>query len=211
MIRSARSILAKPAVYQLWTKAVGSQIFVDRLVNEYIRPNPDSRILEIGCGPGTMVSSLPQSGYLGFDLSPEYIEQARKRFPKAQFLCERVSRFSLSQTQEFDLAIAIGIVHHLDDAEAVRLFQIAYDALKPGGKLVTVDGVFTKDQSAAARYLLNRDRGEHVRMTHEYVRIASQIFHDVKPIIRNDLLRIPYTHLILECVRPALSKENRAS
>lgn len=211
MIRAARSVLATPAVYQLWTKAVGSHKFVNYLVNEHIRPKTDSRVLEIGCGPGTMVPSLPQSGYLGFDLSPEYIEQARKRFPKAQFLCERVSQFSLTKTQEFDVAIAIGIVHHLDDAEAVQLFQIAYAALKPNGRLVTVDGVFTKDQSAAARYLLSRDRGEHVRSQDEYVRIATQVFHDVKPIVRNDLLRIPYTHLILECVRPALSKETRAS
>ena len=97
--------------------------------------------------------------------------------------------------------LALGIVHHLEDGEATQLFQIGYDALKPGGKLVTVDGVWTRDQSQAARWLLARDRGEFVRSEKEYLGIASQVFGRVKPSVRHDLLRIPYSHLIMECVR----------
>jgi SAM-dependent methyltransferase len=205
MLQSIRSALAVPAVYQLWSNVVGGPACLKALINEYIQPGVDSRILEIGCGPGTIVPYLPQSGYLGFDLSSKYIEQARRRFPKAKFVCERVSKFSLAQQQSFDVVVAIGIVHHLDDAEAGQLFQIAHDALKPGGRLVTVDGVFTNDQSAAARWLLARDRGEYVRSEQEYVRLASQVFGEIKPIVRHDLLRIPYTHLILECARSAVS------
>jgi len=138
---------------------------------------------------------------VGFDLSFKYIEMARKRFPQAQFVCERVSEFSLAQQQSFDAVLALGIVHHLDDQEGRQLFQIAYDVLKSGGKLVTLDGVWTDDQSPTARWLLARDRGEYVRNEQEYVRIASQVFRNVRPSIRHDLLRIPYSHLILECVR----------
>ena len=97
--------------------------------------------------------------------------------------------------------LALGIVHHLDDREALQLFQIAEKALKPGGKLITLDGVWTGRQSAAARALLARDRGEFVRSEEGYVRIASRVFDNVKASIRHDLLRIPYTHIILECVR----------
>ena len=88
------------------------------LVNEYVQPRVGARILEIGCGPGTIVGYLPPSDYLGFDLSPEYIEQAKRRFPNARFVCERVSQFSLAKEQSFDVVLALGIVHHLDDAEA---------------------------------------------------------------------------------------------
>jgi cyclopropane fatty-acyl-phospholipid synthase-like methyltransferase len=112
-----------------------------------------------------------------------------------------VSQFSLAQEQSFDAVLAIGIVHHLDDQEAGQLFQIAYNALNSGGKLVTFDGVWTDDQSSAARWFLARDRGEHVRREGEYVKVASQVFADVRATVRHDLLRIPYTHLILECVR----------
>jgi cyclopropane fatty-acyl-phospholipid synthase-like methyltransferase len=202
MLKSLRSVLSMPRAYDLWWKMVGGPSWARALVNEYIRPTQGARILEIGCGPGTFVPYLPEnSEYLGFDLSPKYIEQARKRFPHAQFVCERVSEFSLASQNSFDVVLAIGIVHHLEDPEAKTLFQIGHDALKPGGKLVTADGVWTKDQSSTARWLLARDRGEHVRSEKEYVGIASQVFPEVKASVRHDLLRIPYSHMILECVR----------
>jgi cyclopropane fatty-acyl-phospholipid synthase-like methyltransferase len=201
MLQSIRSVLAVPAVYNLWWKLIGGPAWAKVLVNEYVQPRVGARVLEIGCGPGTIARYLPRTDYVGFDVSPQYIEMARKRFPQAQFVCERVSQFSLASSRTFDTVLAIGILHHLDDHEARQLFQIAYDALKSDGKLVTFDGVWTNDQSAAARWLLARDRGEHVRNKEEYVRIASEVFAHVKASVRHDLLRIPYTHLILECIR----------
>ena len=201
MLQSLRSLLAIPAAYNLWWNVVGGPAFAKVLVRDYLQPSVGARILEIGCGPGTIVGYLPQVEYFGFDLSSEYIEMARKRFPQAQFVCERVSRFSVAQQRSFDAVLALGIVHHLDDQEAGQLFQIAYDALKSGGKLVTFDGVWTNDQSPAARWFLTRDRGEYVRNEGEYVKIASAVFANVRASVRHDLIRIPYSHLILECVR----------
>ena len=201
MLSSIRSVLSIPSAYQMWWRAVGGAHLADELVHGYIALQPGARILEIGCGPGTIVPYLPPSEYLGFDISPEYIEQARKKFPRARFVCQRVGQFSLEEHGTFDAVLALGIVHHLDEEEAQRLFQIGCDALKPGGQMVTVDGVFTENQSPAARWLLSRDRGECVRSEQDYVRIASQVFPNVKPTIRHDLLRIPFTHLILQCNR----------
>jgi len=201
MIRTIRSVLAVPQAYQLFWNVIGAPARSRTLVGEYIRPRAGDRILEIGCGPGTIVPYLPACEYVGFDASAEYIEQARRRFPQARFVCERVSEYRLPEAAYFDRVLALGIVHHLDDAEALQLFQIAEKALKPGGKLVTLDGVWTGRQSAAARALLARDRGEFVRSEEGYVRIASRAFDNVKASIRHDLLRIPYTHIILECIR----------
>jgi SAM-dependent methyltransferase len=201
MLESLRSVLAIPAAYNLWWNVVGGPRSTKVLVREYLQHKVGARVLEIGCGPGTIVGYLPQVSYLGFDLSPQYIAMARKRFPQAQFVCERVSQFSLPKQQSFDAVLALGVVHHLDDEEAGQLFQIAHDALKSGGKLITVDGVWTSDQSPAARWLLERDRGEHIRNEVEYVNIASRVFANVRASVRHDLIRIPYSHLILECVR----------
>jgi 2-polyprenyl-3-methyl-5-hydroxy-6-metoxy-1,4-benzoquinol methylase len=201
MIQYLRSALSIPSAYQLWGNLIGGPACVKILVNEYVQPRVGVRILDIGCGPGIIVSYLPPCQYLGFDLNPRYIEVAKRRTPNAQFVCERVSQFSLAKEQNFDVVLALGIVHHLDDAEALQLFQIAYCALKQGGKLVTFDGVYSDGQSTASRWLLSKDRGEYVRSETEYVGIASQIFSNVRPSVRHDLLRIPYTHLILECFR----------
>ena len=200
-LRSLRSVLDVPTIYNLWWRSVGGPGVVKVLVAEHVQAGVGARILEIGCGPGTILDYLPDCEYVGFDISPRYVEMARKRFPRAQFICESVSRFSLEKPQQFDAVLAFGVVHHLDDQAATRLFQIAHDALKSGGKLVTFDGVFTADQSPIARWLLARDRGEYVRSEPEYLKVASKVFGNIKPTIRHDLLHIPYTHLILECIR----------
>lgn len=199
MLETIRSLLAIPQAYQLFWNAIGGPERSRILVRDYIRSRPGDRILEIGCGPGTIVPFLPECDYVGFDSNPHYIRQASKRFPKAKFVCERVSRFNSEQTSYFDIVLALGIVHHLDDPEALQLFEIARDALKPGGRLLTLDGVWTEHQTRAAKYLLARDRGQFIRSEEEYLRIASQVFPHTRSSVREKLLRIPYTHIILEC------------
>jgi len=201
MIRRLRSILAVPGIYQLFFNLIGAPHRSRTLVREYIRPQKGCRILEIGCGPGTIVPFLPECEYLGFDLSPDYIQKARKRYPYARFVCERVSHYALPGAAYFDTVLALGILHHLDDVEALQLFQIAHQALKTAGRLITLDGVWTNHQSRTARYLLARDRGQFVRTEEAYMRIAAHSFSEIKSSIRHGLLRIPYTHIILECTR----------
>lgn len=201
MFETIRSVLALPQAYQLFFNVIGAPERSRILVREYIRPRPGDRILEIGCGPGTIVPYLPATEYVGFDASAEYIEQARMRFPGAKFVCDRVSEFTLPQGDRFDIVLALGILHHLDNEEALQLFRIAHDALKPGGKLVTLDGVWTQDQSAAARYIQAHDRGQFIREEKAYLELGGRIFATIRSSIRHDLLRIPYTHVILECIR----------
>jgi SAM-dependent methyltransferase len=197
-----RSVLSLPGAYRWFWKAIGGPGYIKRYVEEYVKPQSGCRILDIGCGPGTVVPYLGDIEYTGFDSSAEYIEAARRQFPRLTFVCARVSEYRPRQ-EHFDVALALGVVHHLDDAEAQHLFQLAHDALRPGGELVTLDGVFAPRQSPVARYLARHDRGKFVRNQHGYVQIASRVFPTVKDTIRHDLLRIPYTHIILECVRPA--------
>jgi 2-polyprenyl-3-methyl-5-hydroxy-6-metoxy-1,4-benzoquinol methylase len=201
MIETIRSVLDSPLGYRAWSKLLGVRRYSQVLVKEHIRPESTDRILDIGCGPGTLAPFLPTAGYVGFDASSEYIALARKRFPSLHFVCERVSEYTLAEHGHFDIVLACGILHHLDDEEAVQLFRVAHEALKPGGRLVTHDGVWTRDQSRIAKYLLARDRGQFVRTEEQYVTLASEVFSTVRHQIRHDLLWIPYTHILLECSR----------
>jgi SAM-dependent methyltransferase len=99
----------------------------------------------------------------------------------------------------FDLAIAVGVLHHLNDAEALQLFQMAQAALKPAGRLITLDNCYRDGQSRIARFLISKDRGQYVRASDAYRNLALSVFPEVKASIREDLLRIPYTQVILEC------------
>ncbi len=131
-----------------------------------------------------------------------YIRAAQRRFGnRGSFLCKYISMNALPNMAQFDIALALGVVHHLNDHEATELFQLAGVVLKPGGRLVTLDGVYCHDQSRVERFVLSKDRGRHVRTRNGYLDLASKVFGTVNVTIRRDLLRIPYTHIILECTK----------
>ena len=199
-----KSILEQPFIYKLFSATVGAHHSISTFVNEYVRPVSGERILDIGCGPGKILDHLPQVDYFGFDFSPSYIESATRLYGhRGQFFCQRVSeaKVFLEHPQSFDIVLAVGVLHHLDDAEAMQLFDIAKRALKKGGRLVTYDGCYLRDQSRAAKYLLSRDRGQFVRDKQGYTGLARSSFDDVRAFIRDDLLRIPYTHIIMVCTK----------
>lgn len=195
-------LLSQAGVYRLFARLVGAAHGRRLYVGRYIRPRAGDRILDIGCGPADILEALPAVDYHGFDLSADYIGSARKRFgSRGQFQVEAVNAELVRKYAGFDLVLATGVLHHLTDAGAVDLFRVAHAALKPGGRLVTLDGCFQSGQSFVARQLLRQDRGKHVRDEAAYVALARQVFGEITPAVTTDLLRIPYTHLIMECRR----------
>jgi cyclopropane fatty-acyl-phospholipid synthase-like methyltransferase len=202
MLTRLRPILDRPFFYELYHNIIGAGYRSRVLIEEYIRPHPGDRILDIGCGPGNILPYLPECDYLGIDASESYIKSARLRYShRGQFVCKRVSHHNVHEFGTFDIVLALGLVHHLNDAEANDLFRLAYTALKPGGHLITMDGCYLPGQSAAKRYFLSRDRGRYIRSREEYIRLAQVWFDKVTPYLREDVLRIPYTTLFLDCMR----------
>jgi len=202
MIELIRPILDRPFFYELYHSLIGANYRSRVLVADYIRAKPSDRILDIGCGPGNMIPFLPECRYLGVDVNDSYIASAKRRYGhRGEFICQHVSHHNVEQLGSFDVVLALGLVHHLNDSEARDLFRLGYTALRPGGRLITNDGCYTGEQSAVERYLLSRDRGQYVRNEYEYVALAHSYFQTVIPHLRSDVLRIPYTHLIMECVR----------
>ena len=197
------SLLALPAVYRMFGRFVGGDAYRIYMA-DYVKPVKAEKIFDIGCGPGDIIEYLPPVDYVGFDINSKYIEAANSRFgARGRFYCGDVGLSSLDEEAgTFDLALATGVVHHLDDAHANRLFELAYRALKPGGRLITFDGCLVASQPKLARWVVSRDRGQFVRTQEHYERLASRYFPRVEAFVRHDLLRIPYTHLILQCSKP---------
>lgn len=175
-----------------------------RYVREFVRPFAGCRVLDIGCGPADILEHLPGfiGEYAGFDMNPEYIEAARRRWgSRGSFRCERVDAAMTGARGHYDIALANGIVHHLDDAEARALFSVASRALRPGGRLITYDNVYIDNQHWFARWLIDRDRGKAVRTREAYEGLARGSFRQVECRILHDTLRVPYTILVMSCVK----------
>jgi SAM-dependent methyltransferase len=191
-----RSILGWPAVYSAFRCLVGGNL--REYVDTYINARPGDRVLDIGCGPGDILKILPEVDYLGVDISEQYIASARARYgSRGRFECKAVHDVVVEEPSSYDLVMANGVIHHLDDDEAIRLFEHARDALKPGGRLVTGDPCFVDGQSPVARWIVRKDRGKYVRTRDAYLGLASRAFSDVTSEIRHDMIRIPFTHIIM--------------
>jgi SAM-dependent methyltransferase len=194
-------ILSLPAGYRFLRSAVGGGKLWRTYLDEYVQPAAGEKVLDVGCGPADVLTYLPNVEYTGIDYSPEYINSAKTRFgSRGRFLCSDVSGVTLEKEQgTFDLAMATGVVHHLDDQQASNMFSLVRLALRPNGRLITFDGCYVPGQSNMARLSLSNDRGKFVRPLAEYQRLASAQFSKVRCHLRHDLLRIPYTHLIMRC------------
>jgi len=194
-----RSILSIPFAYSLYQKIVFPR---DKLIRDYIKPYPGQKVLDIGCGTGNILKYLPEADYLGIDSSYEYIQTAKKQHnrTRASFQHVGIHNIALDEVKHFDIALAIGVLHHISDEEALSLFKTAQNALKPGGRLIAVEPCYVDDQSFLAKWIISKDRGQNVKDKNGYNQLASQIFNKLNIDIRHDLLRIPYTLAIIECI-----------
>lgn len=197
-----RKILSNPQVYAFLQNLLRGKASKCRFINDYIRPFPNMRLLDIGCGPADILADLPQNiHYVGFDASQKYIEAARNRFgSRGRFFQDYVTEASLEELGEFDLVMSLGVMHHLDDNEVHSLSALAYQAVRPEGCFLTIDPSFVSGQHWLARFLAGKDRGKNVRSPEEYESLINEnIQWNTVVSVKHDLLRLPYTHVILEC------------
>ena len=202
-----RSLLQMPTLYSWFQRAVGSDHGRRVYVRDHVRPCAGDAILDVGCGPADVLEYLPAVCYHGIDLSERYIDAARRKYgDRATFRVVDVAELAAESPRAFDIVLANGLLHHLPDDAVTHLFRVAAILLKPEGRFVSIDGCFTSEQSYLARYFLSRDRGLHVRQPEEYLNLARQVFPNVRGNIRHDLLRIPYTHLVMEAAAASASQ-----
>ena len=195
-----RSVLGLPLVYKLFKLAIGRPTRYRAFIDEHVHAKAGDRVLDIGCGTADILELLPDVDYTGFDVSPEYIASARRRYgERGNFRCERLDASTSCERGQYDIVLALGVLHHLEDDEAVKLCTLAREALRPGGRFVSIDGCFVDGQSPVARYLLRRDRGRNVRTEDGYRQLAQPVFPSVTSLVRHDLLRVPYTLVTMTC------------
>ena len=192
-----------PSIYRTWQSLVGADRMRRVYVSEHLRPKHNDMIIDIGCGTGNIVEYIPTGRYLGLDNNPSYIETATARYSsRGEFRVVHVREASLPELAgKADLVMAIGILHHLDDHEADHCMGLARALLKPGGRFVTIDGVFHAKQGILRRCVLLLDRGRHVRSRAEYRALADAHFSLVTDYVYDDLMRLPTSFLVMDCIK----------
>jgi 2-polyprenyl-3-methyl-5-hydroxy-6-metoxy-1,4-benzoquinol methylase len=195
-----RAILDRPAIYERVQRLLGARASRRRIVNDYLRPVAGMRILDVGCGTGSLLDDLPADiDYVGFDLNPKYIEAATKKYRhRARFYCARagIGADGLDE-RSFDFVVAKSLLHHLSDAESHQLLETAARLLRPSGIFFSSDCVHHEGQSRASRFLVSLDRGRAIRTPETYVALAKAHFPAVEATLLTDLLPVPYSHFLM--------------
>jgi len=182
-----------PAVYDLFQWIVGAYHAREVFVQECLRPWAGARILDVGCGTGEIIKTLPAVEYWGYDPNPAYVRAAQLRFPSARFVCaDRLDKSGL-QRGRYDAVMAVNVLHHLEDHLAASIPEQASRLLRPGGAFCSLDPCFVPGQHPFARWMIEHDRGRSVRTEAGYRGLASRWYAEIATSVHHDLLRVPFT------------------
>lgn len=97
-----------------------------------------SRHLDFGCGPGTLISLLPNSiSAVGVDIAASQISYAEQHYggPNREFV-KIDSPYLPFPDKSFDSISCVEVVEHLDLSLTNSIFAEFFRVLKPGGKLI---------------------------------------------------------------------------
>lgn len=105
---------------------------------DLLNPQPDERVLDVGCGTGDIAANIENRGasVIGIDASANMVSTARGRFPALDF--RQVDAAELGFDGEFDAVFSHATLHWVGRAEAAVIGMRR--ALKKGGRLVVEFG-----------------------------------------------------------------------
>ena len=105
-------------------------------------PNSDTnaqklRLLDLGCGNGSLSNVLAQKGYevVGVEESTQGVEIAQRNFPDVKFMQGSIYNLpDAGLNNSFDIVIAVEVIEHLFYPR--DLVRAAKKCLKPNGRLI---------------------------------------------------------------------------
>ncbi len=198
-----RSLLKIAFFYSLLQRLVGKPGAVKR-VSDWRGVKKGMKVVDIGCGPGTILDTLPSEiDYLGLDISEQYIERAKTVYGnRARFYTGISSDYLENQDfSDADVIICNCVMHHLTDSEVGELFTfINKNIKKGGGRFFSLEPTHLLHQSFLSTWVMNQDRGLYIRTERQWKSLIQKYTTgNLETLIVTDLAWIPYKHIVIEC------------
>lgn len=166
-----RAALTHGVMYRIVQAVFSEKRSKQLILDDFIAPLPNGcKVLDIGCGPGNVLSYLPDHVvYTGFDLSDGYISLAKEKYrarDNSEFICASASDLmdsKLIDDNSLDLVVIHGVLHHVPDSVAKEMFELSQKKLKSGGRMVVLEPVWFQGQSVFRKWVMSLDRGKNIK------------------------------------------------
>lgn len=118
------------------------------------RIEPNQRVLDIGCGTGTLVVLLkrryPDAEIVGLDPDPKALRRAKKKVRRAGVTVQLDEGFADElpyETGTFDRVLSSLMLHHLEDPDREKMLREVLRVLKPAGAFHLLDFAGGEDRA----------------------------------------------------------------
>lgn len=175
MNRLTEQLLEQPWVYRAWQAPFADQKFAPILAHNDLEQA--RKVLDIGCGPGTNAKYFTASQYLGMDINPEYIAEARECYDREYFVAD-VRTYTPPADVRFDFILVNSFLHHLNSDDVRGILAHVSALLAPDGYVHILELTMPANPSVS-RLLARWDRGRFARPHHEWELLFSEVFEPV--------------------------------
>jgi SAM-dependent methyltransferase len=153
------ALLERSLVYRAWQAPFAERKLAPlRAHNDFASIR---RVLDVGCGPGTNAPHFAHADYLGVDLNPRYVDDARRRHGR-RFVVADVTEYRVDPGERFDFILVNSLFHHVDDTGTRRVLAHLAELLTDDGHVHVLDLVLPGRPSLSRR-MARWDRGRHPR------------------------------------------------
>jgi SAM-dependent methyltransferase len=140
------------------------------VLNNFVRDNNITTVLELGCGDGAQLRLLELPYYVGVDASKTIIERCKIAY-------ENVKNYSFLHSSEMhlapdcDLSISLDVIFHLIEDAIFEKYILDLFALSTNYVIIYSSD---HDQKWSAEHVLHRHFSKHIAQKYpEWVRIAT--------------------------------------
>lgn len=114
---------------------------IDLQHNRIIASEVTGRVLDIGCGYGSLVNYLSVNGHdaLGVDSDKKNIQLAKNLFPNSKFIFDKAENLKSIKNNYYESIVLKDSLHHIIESDSKEAFKNFRKKLRKNGTLVILD------------------------------------------------------------------------
>jgi ubiquinone/menaquinone biosynthesis C-methylase UbiE len=171
-----------------------SQEFLDR-IRVAIAPIPEIKLLDAPCGTGALYNICMPCSYYGIDIDEDRVAYCIQHFSAGRFYVANASKTNFPNAF-FDIILAAGLFHHVDDQLAHEILEEFSRVLKISGRIIVVDAIWPRNRFNVVGWIGRKmDQGDFVRHPKEYFDIFNKHFEITNNAFH---MRLGFDYIITE-------------